>query len=53
MKSTTFENLPLLLTVGEMASGLRIGRNAAYQLVKAATSRASMSAEASASPAKP
>lgn len=33
-KSTTFENLPLLMTVGEMASVLRIGRNAAYQLVK-------------------
>lgn len=34
MKSTTFESLPLLLTVGEMASVLRIGRNPAYQLVK-------------------
>lgn len=34
MKSTTFENLPLLMTVGEMASILRIGRNAAYQLVR-------------------
>lgn len=32
--STTFENLPLLLTVGEMATILRIGRNPAYQLVK-------------------
>lgn len=28
-----FENLPPLLTVGELASILRIGRNAAYQLV--------------------
>ncbi len=34
MKSTTFDSLPLLLTVGEMASVLRIGRNAAYQLVR-------------------
>lgn len=30
----TFESLPLLLTVEEMASVLRIGRNPAYQLVK-------------------
>lgn len=30
---STFESLPLLLTVGEMASVLRIGRNPAYQLV--------------------
>ena len=30
----TFETLPLLLTVEEMASILRIGRNPAYQLVK-------------------
>ncbi len=29
-----FESLPLLLTVEEMASVLRIGRNTAYQLVK-------------------
>ena len=34
MESTTFENLPLLLTVGEMASVLRLGRNSAYQLVR-------------------
>lgn len=34
MQSTAFDSLPLLLTVGEMASVLRIGRNAAYQLVK-------------------
>jgi len=34
MKSATFDSLPLLLTVGEMASILRIGRNAAYQLVR-------------------
>ena len=34
MQFTTFENLPLLLTVGEMAKVLRIGRNPAYQLVK-------------------
>lgn len=31
---STLESLPLLLTVGEMASVLRIGRNSAYQLVK-------------------
>lgn len=34
MNATTLETLPLLLTVGEMASVLRIGRNPAYQLVK-------------------
>lgn len=34
MNPATFENLPLLLTVGEMASVLRIGRNPAYQLVR-------------------
>lgn len=34
MKFTAFENLPLLLTVEEMAAVLRIGRNPAYQLVK-------------------
>lgn len=28
------EDLPLLLTVGDLSSVLRIGRNAAYQLVK-------------------
>lgn len=37
MESATYENLPLFLTVGEMASVLRIGRNAAYQLVKDGT----------------
>lgn len=31
---STLESLPLLLTVGEMASVLRICRNSAYQLVK-------------------
>ena len=34
MDATTFETLPLLLTVEELASVLRIGRNPAYQLVK-------------------
>lgn len=34
MNNTTFESLPLLMTVGEMATVLRIGRNPAYQLVK-------------------
>lgn len=34
MKFATFENLLLLLTVSKIASVLRIGRNAAYQLVK-------------------
>ena len=34
MESATYKDLPLLLTVGEMASVLRIGRNPAYQLVK-------------------
>ena len=34
MMNTNFETLPLLLTVGELSSVLRIGRNAAYQLVK-------------------
>lgn len=33
------ENLPLLLTVHDLASLLRIGRNAAYQLVKDETVR--------------
>ena len=28
------DNLPLLLTIHDLASLLRIGRNAAYQLVK-------------------
>ena len=31
---TTFDTLPLMLTVEEMASILRIGRNPAYQLVR-------------------
>ena len=31
---TNFDTLPLMLTVEEMASILRIGRNPAYQLVK-------------------
>ena len=34
MEPATYEHLPLLLTVEEMASVLRIGRNPAYQLVK-------------------
>ena len=34
MEPTAYEHLPLLLTVEEMASVLRIGRNPAYQLVK-------------------
>lgn len=34
MENTAFDSLPLLMTVGEIASVLRIGRNAAYQLVK-------------------
>ena len=34
MNTITFDALPLLLTVEEMASVLRIGRNPAYQLVK-------------------
>lgn len=34
MRSTSFNDLPLLLTVREVAKVLRIGRNAAYQLVK-------------------
>ncbi len=33
------DNLPLLLTVHDLASLLRIGRNAAYQLVKDGTVR--------------
>lgn len=37
MEPTTYENMPLLLTVEEMASVLRIGRNPAYQLVKDGT----------------
>ena len=31
---TDIESLPLLLTMSDLASVLRIGRNAAYQLVK-------------------
>lgn len=34
MEIIAFESLPPILTVMEMASVLRIGRNAAYQLVK-------------------
>lgn len=33
--NSSIEDLPLLLTVEEMASVLRIGRNPAYQLVRA------------------
>lgn len=32
--NANYDNLPLLLTVEEMQKVLRIGRNAAYQLVK-------------------
>ena len=32
--NTNIESLPLLLTVSDLASILRIGRNAAYQFVK-------------------
>ena len=32
--NSNIENLPLLLTVNDLASVLRIGRNAAYKLVK-------------------
>ena len=32
--NTNIENLPLLLTVSDLSSVLRIGRNAAYQLVR-------------------
>ncbi len=35
--SSNYDSLPLLLTVDELAQVLRIGRNAAYQLVKDGT----------------
>ena len=33
MEPITIENLPLVLTVNEMASVLRVGKTVAYQLV--------------------
>ena len=34
---TSFDNLPLVLTVEQMASVLCIGRNTAYELIRAGT----------------
>lgn len=34
MNVTSFDNLPLALTVSEAAATLRIGRNTAYELVR-------------------
>ena len=37
MENRSFENLPALLTIEEMREVLRIGRNAAYEMVKEGT----------------
>lgn len=39
MNTQNYEQLPLSLTVSELAQALRIGRNSAYQLVNDGTIR--------------